>query len=69
MKGNVRWPRKPSQATNTDQQAKSNFSESQSQRGPLTLALFSSPTFLCPVPNFKCTDLPPMGDLDPLPSR
>lgn len=69
MKGNVRWPRKPSQATNTDRQAKSNFSDSQSQRGPLTLALFSSSTFLCPVPNFKCTDLPPMGVLDPLPSR
>lgn len=69
MKENVHEPRKPSQVANTNWQAKSNFSESQSQRGPLTLSLFSSFRFLCPVPNFKWTALPPMDDLDPHPSR
>lgn len=60
---------KPLKSTNSNWQCKSNFPNSWSQRGPFNCSLFSSPSLFCPVPNFKCADLRPMGDLDPVPSR
>lgn len=60
---------KPLNSTNSNWQCKSNFPNSWSQRGPFNCSLFSSPSLFCPVPNFKCADLWPMGDLDPVPSR
>lgn len=59
-------PLKPQTLTGS---AKVTSPNSWSQRGPFNYSRFSSPTLFCPVPNFKCADLRPMGDLDPVPSR